>query len=341
MSPVTGPGREKAEVAMSAGGTPTRALVTGAAGFAGQWLCRDLLRHGWTVTGTSRSGEPDTGILEPGERARVTWMRQDLLEPDAVDRALDTAKPDAIFHLAAVSFVPTAGSDPMRAFDTNCGVAVRLLDEVRRRRVVGALDPVVVCIGSGEQYGRHADVAMPLGEDAECRPATLYAATKMAQEVFALEAFRGDGVRVTCTRSFNHSGPGQARAFVLPGLVQRAVEARREGRARVSIGNGHSVRDFLHVEDAVRAYVLLAEHGVAGETYNVSSGEGVSVQDVAGEVFRAAGLQAEAVGDASLRRAHDVPVLIGRNDKLRADTGWTPHRSRADIISDLLHAASS
>jgi GDP-4-dehydro-6-deoxy-D-mannose reductase len=329
------------------GASSRKALVTGAAGFAGQWLCRDLARHGWRVTGTSLTGEPGPGILSIEDHALVTWRHEDLRDPGAVRDALDAAEPDAVFHLAGVAFVPAAGDDPMLAFDVNVGTAVRLLREVRERRAAGTLDPVVLFVGSGEQYGRHDVVAMPLGEEVECRPCTLYAATKMAQEVFALEAFRSDGVRVVCTRSFNHSGRGQQKSFLLPALVERALAVRRapngERRARLStvqIGNTDVVRDFLHVEDAVRAYVLLVEEGLNGEVYNVCSGQGVTVGDVAREVLRAAGVDAELVSDLALVRPVDVPVLVGRNDRLRADTGWMPRRTRADIISDLIHAAS-
>jgi GDP-4-dehydro-6-deoxy-D-mannose reductase len=324
-----------------------RALVTGAAGFAGQWLCRDLVRHGWLVTGTSLTGEPGPEILSPDDHALVTWRTEDLRDAGAVHAALDAADPDAVFHLAGVAFVPAAGDDPMLAFDVNVGTAVRLLREVRERRTAGTLDPVVLLVGSGEQYGRHDVLAMPLREEVECRPSTLYAATKLAQEVFALEAFRSEGVRVVCTRSFNHSGRGQQKSFLLPALVDRALAARaapdaerRSPHAAIQVGNTDVVRDFLHVEDAVRAYVLLAQEGIAGEVYNVCSGQGVTVGEVAREVLGAAGVEAGLVSDDALRRAVDVPVLVGSNEKLRSDTGWMPRRTRADIITDLINAAS-
>jgi GDP-4-dehydro-6-deoxy-D-mannose reductase len=152
---------------------------------------------------------------------------------------------------------------------------------------------------------------------------------------------------VLCTRSFNHSGRGQQKSFLLPALVDRALAARsatngerRRPHQAIQIGNTDVVRDFLHVEDAVRAYVLLTEEGIAGEVYNVCSGQGVTVGDVAREVLSAAGVDAELVGDDALRRAVDVPVLVGSNEKLRTDTDWMPRRTRADIITDLIHAAS-
>jgi GDP-4-dehydro-6-deoxy-D-mannose reductase len=319
-----------------------KALVTGAGGFAGQWLCRDLVRFGWKVTGSSLLGDPGPGIMSPEDHAEVTWRHEDLRAEHGARDAIESTQPDAIFHLAGVSFIPAAGDDPMLAFDVNTGLAVRLLNEVRERKTAGTLDPVVLLVGSAEQYGRHDAAAMPLGESAECRPRTFYAATKMAQEEFGLEACRTDGVRVVCTRSFNHSGRGQAKSFLIPALVERVLAVRGEGEgAKIAIGNTITVRDFLHVEDTVRAYTMLAESGFSGHVYNVCSGKGVSVGDLAAEVLSAAGVQATLVPDDSLRRSVDVPCLVGRNEQLRADTGWVPTRTRADIITDIIYAASN
>lgn len=317
-----------------------RALVTGSGGFVGQWLCRELARQGWTVTGASLEGDPGTGVLSPEDHASVVWRREDLRDRRAIGLVLDAAAPEVIFHLAGISFVPAAAEDPMAALDLNVGVAVQILHEVRLRRAAGTLDPVVLVVGSAEQYGRHDAQSMPLREHSECRPRTAYAATKQAQEVFALEAFRSAGVRVVCTRSFNHSGRGQTTRFLLPALVNRVLAAKAAGDAEIPLGNTEPVRDFLHVEDAVRAYRLLAERGSSGEVYNVCSGNGVTVGDLAAEVLLAAGSGARLAPDPALKRAVDVPFLVGSNDKLRADTGWVPGRSRGDIISDLIRAAS-
>lgn len=315
-----------------------RALVTGAAGFVGQWLCRALLRRGWTVTGTTMGSAPASGILDADELRRMHWRAIDLRA--GVDRRsaaglLDRERPDAVFHLAAIAFVPAATADPMRALDTNVSASVQLLEAVRTCQRAGAVDPSVLVIGSAEQYGRHASAA-PLREADDQRPRTFYAATKCAQEAFALAAARADGLRVVATRSFNHSGRGQAPEFLMPSLVRRARGA--SAAAPLLIGNEGTVRDFLHVEDVVSAYISLAERGRPGEAYNVCSGEGVTVGALAAEVLGRAGVAAGITSDPSLRRAVDVPWLVGDNSKLRADTGWTPTRTRADIIDDLLHA---
>ena len=197
----------------------------------------------------------------------------------------------------------------------------------------------MLVVGSAEQYGRHELNEMPLHEDVAQRPLTLYAASKVAQEVAALQSWRADGVRVVCTRSFNHSGVGHAEHFLLPGLVRRALALPSAG-GTLTIGNGDTVRDFLHVADVAEAYLGLAMRGLPGEAYNVCSGEGTSVRALAASVLHRVGVSADISSDPVLARPVDVPVLVGSNQKLVRATGWTPARTRDNIIDDLIHAAS-
>ncbi len=320
-----------------------KALVTGAGGFVGQWLCRALLREGWTVTGTTIGFAPEPGVLSSGELMRMHWRSMDLrpgVDRRTVFGLLERERPDAIFHLAAIAFVPAADEDPTRALESNVTAAVRLVDAIRQLRTAGTLDPALLVVGSAEQYGRHDADAMPLSESHELRPRTFYAATKCAQESFALAAARADGSRIVATRSFNHSGRGQGKSFLMPALVDRVRAARTTPTMAIPIGNTDTVRDFLHVEDVVAAYIALMDRGRAGEVYNVCSGEGASVGAIAREIFARAGLANPVTVDPALQRAGEVPVLIGDNRKLRSDTGWHPTRSRSDIIDDLLNAAA-
>ncbi len=319
-----------------------RALVTGASGFVGPWLCRALLRDGWEVTGVSLTTLPGESILTEHERAAVRWIQADLLAGSTIAQVVGESTPDAVFHLAGISFVPAFGDDPLAGFRTNVETTVSILAAVKQLRSASTLDPVVLVIGSAEQYGRHEPGHGLLTEQSECRPSTWYAASKAAQEAMALGAFRAEKLRVIATRSFNQAGPGQSPRFLLPSLVDRirALQGRADGDRRLHLGNLDTTRDFVHAADAAEAYVALAARGVPGEVYNVCSGDGVTVEALAREVCARAGVDAELVSDPALRRAVDVPWLVGDNSKLRSTTGWAPRRSRSDIIDDLLNAAS-
>jgi GDP-4-dehydro-6-deoxy-D-mannose reductase len=324
-----------------------RALVTGAAGFVGQWLCGALLRDGWEVYGARLDADavapaaagPPTGLLAE-EAEAVHWLSCDVTVHADIARSLDDSTPDAIFHLAGVAYLPDAGDDPASALGVNTVAAARLLAQLRQRKRAGVLDPVVIIVGSGEQYGAHAAEEQPLAEGASQRPMSVYAASKAAQEVIALQAFRSDGLRVVATRPFNHSGAGQSSRFVIPALARRALSLRGTGEAVLPVGNTTPVRDFLHVADVVRAYILLALHGEAGEVYNIASGRGVEIGELASRILAIAGADATLEGDPSLVRPVDVPVLVGDPSRLRATTGWSVEHSLDTIIEDVIRATA-
>jgi GDP-4-dehydro-6-deoxy-D-mannose reductase len=316
-----------------------RALVTGGQGFVAQWAIRAMIARNWKVTAAGIHHGAESTILSDEERATVDWVTMDVTESEQIVAAVERAAPDLVLHLAAISHVPDAKRNPARAFEVNAVGTVRLLAALADWRRDEHGDPVVLVVGSSEQYGRHEESEMPLTEQSAQRPLTLYAGSKVAQEVAALQAFRSDGIRVICTRSFNHSGAGQSKDFLLPALVRRALALPPEG-GRLTIGNGDTVRDFLHVKDVVNAYLSLLEKGEAGEAYNVCSGEGLSVRALAGLVLQRVGVSADISTDQAFARPVDVPVQIGSNAKLRRATGWAPRHTREDIIDDLIHAAT-
>ena len=102
-------------------------------------------------------------------------------------------------------------------------------------------------------------------------------------------------------------------------VTDRIIERSRESRA---------------------AYLALIEQGRAGEAYNVSSGQGTSVRELAALVLQRLGTTADISTDPALARPVDVPVLVGNNAKVSRETGWTPQRTTADIIDDLIHAST-
>jgi GDP-4-dehydro-6-deoxy-D-mannose reductase len=318
---------------VDSGGMTQRALITGGSGFVGQWLARRLLAQGCTVFAGALDGAPRNPVLAPGELQQVSWVPLDILSPESIAAAIAASRPDWVFHLAGIAFAPEANASPVRAFEVNALGAMRLLAALD-----GARDVRVLIVGSAEEYGAQDATAYPIGETASLRPLTPYAAAKAAQEMIALQVQRSTGMHVVCTRSFNHSGVGHGDSYLLPTLVRRVRELPKSG-GTLRIGNGDVLRDYTHVADVADAYVRLVERGIPGEVYNVCSGQGIRVRELADRVLKRSSVSAEVTTDAQFLRAIDVPILVGDNSKLRAATGWAPQRTIDHIIDDLIHAA--
>jgi GDP-4-dehydro-6-deoxy-D-mannose reductase len=158
----------------------------------------------------------------------------DVRDPAHLAAALDGGRPDAVFHLAGITFVPAAGDDPGLATEVNVTAAARLLGLVRARRATGTLDPVVLVTGSAEQYGRHAAADLPLDEAAEQRPHSVYAATKVAQEALALQAWRTDrrtrGVHAQLQPQRSGSAPALPAAGAPTARAPRCATRGARGR---------------------------------------------------------------------------------------------------------------
>ena len=179
-------------------------------------------------------------------------------------------------------------------------------------------------VSSAEVYGAVRAEQLPVDEDAPMLPRSPYASSKAAAELVAVQAYLGRGLPVIRARPFNHVGPGQDPGFVVPAVARRIVEASRDGRTTLPVGNLTARRDLTDVRDVVRAYRLLVELGSPGQVYNVCSGADVSIEEILRRLLDLAGARLRPEPDPDLVRPVDVPVLLGDPGRLRAATGWAP-----------------
>lgn len=295
-----------------------KVAVTGARGFVGPHLVEHLEVCGDDVLGLDRHG-PDPF---------------DVTDADQVRDRLTDARPDVVYHLAALSHVGESWQSPIASFRVN---AEGTLNVLRTCTELGTGRVVVVL--SSEEYGRVDEADLPLTEDSPLRPLTPYGAAKCAADLLALQAFLGDGLQVIRVRPFGHTGPGQSARFVVPALAARIARAERDEHDEISVGSLDAVRDLSDVRDVVRAYRLLAEDGTPGEVYNVCSGTGVSIREVADRLLARAHRPITLVSDPELVRPIEVPRLVGSNDKLRAATAWKPEIPLDQTLHDILQDA--
>ena len=181
-----------------------------------------------------------------------------------------------------------------------------------------------------------SEADLPIDEETPLRPNTPYGASKVAASYLALQAWLGSGLETIRVRPFNHTGPGQLPNFLVPALAQRIVEAERAARDEIVVGNLDPVRDVNDVRDIVRAYRLLATEGAPGEVYNICSGTGVSVAEIADLLIARAERPVHLVQDPALVRPVETPRLVGDASKLRAATGWKPEYTLSQTLTDVL-----
>jgi GDP-4-dehydro-6-deoxy-D-mannose reductase len=293
-----------------------RALVTGAGGFVGAHLVRHLEEQGDDVVQLERTVD---GI--------------DIADADALTDAVVAAKPEAVYHLAGAADVGGSWTEPRETFLANALGTLNVLEASREARAER-----VLAVTSADVYGRVTADELPLTEDRPLRPVSPYAASKVAADALAQQAWLGHRLPVIRVRAFNHLGPGQSDRFVAPSLAARIARNERDGGDEVPIGNTTPQRDVTDVRDVVRAYRLLIEAGEPGAVYNVCSGHAVSVRAIAEALLAMAARPMRLVSDPALQRPVDIPVLVGDSSALRAATGWAPTvplgRTLADVLAD-------
>ncbi|MBQ9252019.1 MAG: GDP-mannose 4,6-dehydratase [Clostridia bacterium] len=298
-----------------------RALITGSAGFVGPYLRQELTAHGYEVMGLDMAPAPDT-------------LQANLLNPEAVQQALDHFPPEVIFHLAAQADVGKSWKEPQRTMELNLIAAINLLEAVRRFPT-GAVR--LVMVGSSDQYGSLGALGTNVTEETPMAPGSPYAISKIAQENMARLYGKAYGIPLCMTRSFNHGGAGQRPGFMIPDFASGIVRVERGEARELAVGNLAARRDFTHVKDMARAYRLIAERGQAGEVYNVGSGITWSAQQVLDKLCKLSTRSIPVRQDPARMRPSDTPVICCNHDKLTRDTGWTPELTLDDILADTLN----
>jgi GDP-4-dehydro-6-deoxy-D-mannose reductase len=287
-----------------------RVFVTGAAGFVGRRLQPRLEAGGAQVIGTDLE-------LDVGDAGRVA---------DAVS----AARPDAIVHLAAISFVPEAAGNPEAVYRVNFLGAHSVLEAARK------ISPRVrlLLVGSGYVYGAADPGAPPFDESSPLRPDSPYAWSKAAADLLG-GVYADQGVDVVRVRPFNHTGPGRPDHFVESSFARQIAEIEAGLRPpRMAVGNLDAVRDFLDLEDVLDAYVRLLDPEVPAGVYNVASGKGTSIRDLLDLLLAESSIRPEVTVDQARWRRADSSV--GSAERLEKTTGWAPKIPLRETLRRLL-----
>lgn len=295
-------------------------FVTGAYGLLGGWLCRALLERGDRVTVLRRDRAPGSLLAAEGLEARCTVVTGDVADGELMARVVAEQEVDTVFHLAAQTLVGPARVDPTGTFRTNITGTWSVLEAARR----GGVRRVVVA-ASDKAYG--ASDRLPYTEDLPLRAQFPYDVSKACTDLLARSYWPSFGLPVATTRFANLYGPGDLNPSRLIPELLRAV---LEGRAPAIRSDGTPERDYLYVEDAVAAYLAIADAlddpraGARGEAFNAGGGRPVSVREVVEVVGRVAGAPLEVTFDPSRATPGEIDRQYVDTTKIARVCGWAP-----------------
>jgi GDP-4-dehydro-6-deoxy-D-mannose reductase len=301
----------------------SKIVVTGANGFVGQHLLRELVASGYEVI--CISGTQTVPLANTKGRENITL---DLMKPEDAER-IDFSDVTGVIHLAGMAAVGPSFDSPLQYITTNIGLEVNLFQAAIGQKAT----PRFIIISSGSLYDPAAE--LPITESSPVLPNSPYAVSKLGQEQMA-RYYASRGFEVIIARPFNHIGPGQGSGFIVPDITEQIVAAEHGETNKILVGNLEAQRDYTDVRDIARAYRLLIEKGIPGKTYNVCSGAAHSGQELLDSLLKSSTVDPEIEQDATKMRPADNPIIYGDHGSLTNDTGWQPTINLSTTLKDVL-----
>ena len=314
---------------MTDGWRDVSVLVTGAQGFVGCRLAERLLEAGARVVALRRDDHAESRFRREGIDARCDIVQADLVDREALARALNEHDVRAVFHLAAQTQVGIANRSPFSTWEANIRGTYSLLEATRE---VGSVERVVVA-SSDKAYGSHEQ--LPYTERSALQPTFPYDVSKAATDLIARSYANTYELPVAVTRLANVYGPGDVNwARIVPDASRALVRGERP----VLRSDGTPERDFIHVDDAVDAYLAigasLERPELRGRAWNAGAGEPVAVIEVVRKLIEASGkdLEPDIQGQGTPHGEIDRQWLD--STAIREELGWTPKRELGEGLAE-------
>lgn len=307
-----------------------RALITGATGSGGSYLADYILAEHPKVAvhGLTRWHTASRHLATP---RGLRLHECDLLDEGSVLRVMRAVKPDVIFHLASHANVRASFDTPVAVLSNNIMGTANLLEAVR----LADLDPVIQLCSTSEVYGQVRPKDVPIKEDAPLRPVSPYAVSKTSQDLLGYAYFRSYGQRIIRTRMFTYLNPRRVDLFATS-FARQVAWIERGMKTELVHGNLDSVRTFIDVRDAMRAYWDAALYCEPGEVYNIGGVTTMTVGDCLKRLVKLATVPVRTRQDPALMRPADVTLQIPSVAKFKKATGWKPRHDFDDSLRFLL-----
>lgn len=301
-----------------------RVLVTGAAGFIGYHLCRELLRRGFEVWGLDDLSRGDPAKVRRLEKLGMRFRRADIRAGGAVEKVLRESGAEAAIHLAALINVPESFEKPDLYMSVNAEGTRVLVSAANRLGV-----EKIIYASSAAIYGN--PVRLPIDESHPLNPISPYGRSKLLGEKYVLREFRG---RASISlRIFNVYGRGQSPEYA--GVITRFMERLERGEAPIIFGDGKQTRDFIHVLDVTEAFIQTLTSNLDGtHAINIASGKPVKIKELAELMISLKGLSLKPIHVEP--RPGDIKHSYADISKARRLLGWSPKTPLKQGLRSLL-----
>jgi dTDP-glucose 4,6-dehydratase len=300
-----------------------RVLVTGAGGFIGSHLVERLVAEGARVCAFVRyNSRGDAGLLDQlpvGTRDEIRIVGGDIRDSSAISKATEGV--DVVFHLGALISIPYSYLHPREVAESNFMGTFNILMACRQNPVTR-----LVHTSTSEVYGTARYV--PIDELHALQAQSPYSASKIGADKLVESFFCAYQLPVVTVRPFNTYGPRQSTRAVIPTIITQLLAGDT-----LKLGNLETTRDFTYIDDTVDGFIKAAQaEGVEGRTFNLGTGDEISVGELSQKIMQIAGKQARVVQDAKRLRPADSEVmrLVSDNSLARESIGWTP-RTTLDL----------
>jgi nucleoside-diphosphate-sugar epimerase len=287
-------------------------LITGAGGFAGKILRKKLAEK-----------YPNTYGLDLSLEGKNSFSA-DITDYKSVVSCLKQIKPDFIFHLAAISRVDL--KDKRRIYEVNTLGTLNIANACLELESL----PKILFTSSAQVYGN--TLKNNIDENTKVNPVNHYGASKAACENILMGFISDVGLPVVISRSFNHTGRGQAPNFI----ISKFIEAFKKKTQVLDVGNLDVIRDFLDVRDTVNAYISIMNNFHSGEIYNVCSGNGIQLKKIPKELEKLTNHKIQFTVNPDFLRDNEIMEITGSNSKIRKQCFWEPVYSIEDTLKWML-----
>lgn len=313
-----------------------KVLVTGAGGMVGSHMVELLHTRGDDVLGTYY--KPTTDIMELSDQIKM--IECDIRYYQAVERIITDFMPEQIYHLAAQSYPTVSWTHPQATIDTNVTGTINVYEAIKKARERNtAYNPMVVVACSSAEYGETLNQLegneVYVKETAMLQPLHPYGVSKVGQDLLSFQYFMNDHIRCIRARIFNSTGTRKVND-VTSDFTKRAIIAEKTGVYELRVGNLNTRRAIMDQRDLVSALMLLADKGIAGDVYNISSENIYLMSDIVAMIETEIGHKLKIKVDSSLLRPTDEKIIVGDVTKLKRDTGWSQKITMQQTIKDML-----